>query len=138
MNWPFVSRDFLASAEARCKAEHENAMAVRHALIREEARADNERAERLVDRDLSEKRYQELLIRYHALKLQGAVEPVPPPPVKIATIDPILRAVNERAPDQKTRDAMMAQVRIDTAAGLKVDEIVRRIYRGNRPAEETA
>src|SRR5690348_137664 len=63
MRWPYVSREFLASAEARAKAERENAMALRHALVREEARADQERAERIAERDAAERRYQALLDR---------------------------------------------------------------------------
>lgn len=51
MNWPFVSRalhrEFLASAEARAKAEHDNAMTLRHELGAVESRADQERAERI-------------------------------------------------------------------------------------------
>lgn len=56
MRWPYVSREFLASAEARAKAEHENAMALRHALVREEARADQERAERIASSEAAERR----------------------------------------------------------------------------------
>lgn len=48
MRWlPWVSREFLASAEARARAEHENAQNLRHALASAEARYDQERAERI-------------------------------------------------------------------------------------------
>lgn len=131
MKLPWVSRlafeQACALAETcRVAAEHWEQHATR---IAERATADLERADQ---------RYTDLLSRYHMLKLQGAHEAPPPPPMKLVTPDPILKAIADRAPDERTRKAMLAQVEIDKAAGLSAPEIVARIYAGNRPAADVA
>lgn len=59
MNWPFVSRavhrEFLASAEARARAEHDNAQNLRHELAAAESRTDQERAERIAAHEAHER-----------------------------------------------------------------------------------
>lgn len=70
MNWPLVPRsvhkEFLASAEARARAEHENAQQLRRDLADANARADQERAERLMEQDAAQRRYDALMDRFVA------------------------------------------------------------------------
>lgn len=99
MNWPLVPRsvhrEFLASAEARAKAEHDNAQSLRNALANAESRFDLERAARIADREQferdlavisgaherdmvrSETRYADLLQRFTQLRVAGAQDPTP-------------------------------------------------------------
>lgn len=105
-------------------------------------RAESSAAQVLVHQEHASaigKRYDDLLARYHMLKLQGFAEPAPQPvPFPRQAIDPITAAVNTASAgkDPEIRAAMMMQVGRDRNAGLKDDEIIRRIQRGNRPAEE--
>lgn len=86
----------------------------------------------------SEARYADLMVSYRMLRLQGftpaPAEPVARPEEKP---DPVMAAINAVARDAKTRAAAIRQVEIDRAAKLTDVEIIQRIHRGNRPAEET-
>jgi hypothetical protein len=87
-------------------------------------------------------RYDELLTKYHQLKLQGYTAPEPrsavPLPPAIDMRSDISRAIDEipASRDSRNRKAMLDQVDADRAAGVSDAEIVLRIRRGNRPAEE--
>lgn len=135
MNWfPYVSRDFLASAEARCKAEHDNAQSLRHALVREESRSDHERAERIAERDASERRYQDLLSRFTMLRLQGAQEAAASPSGAIAPreVDLCKDAINAKFTGNRAplRAAALRQLAADRAAGKDDTAILAEIESG--------
>lgn len=98
------------------------------------SRAESDRHER--DMVRSEARYAELMASYRMLKLQGAHEPVAIPTLPEPKVDPVMAAVNAKAPDAKTRASMLRQVERDRKAELSDEEIIMRINRGNRPAEE--
>lgn len=117
MIWPWVSR-----------AEHNEVTdAYRHILEQSHA----------VRRDL-ETRYADLLGKYHELKLAGAKPKEPEPVIERTPIDPVTEAVNAASAgmDGKVRVAMLRQVAVDRNAGLSTMDIIARIQRGNRPAEE--
>ena len=89
----------------------------------------------------AEARYADLMASYRLLKLQGFVEQ----PIPRGTshgegkIDPIQAAINRAARgDPALKRQMLAQLEIDRAAKLNDVEILQRIERGNRPAEEMA
>lgn len=83
MKWPFVSR-----------ARYENAVDKATEFVR--SAADREfRLHALLDK--KDQRYDDLLAKYHALKLQGASEP-PPVPVAAqpAPLSPISKAIRDQ------------------------------------------
>lgn len=84
------------------------------------------------------KRYDDLLARYHMLKLQGFAEPAPERVIARPTIDPIMQAINAASAgkDHRVRAAMLAQVETDRADKMSDEAIIARIQRGNRPMEE--
>lgn len=86
----------------------------------------------------AEQLYDDLLARYHALKLQGATTPEPERTIPAKPIDPVLSAINDASAgkDAKVRVGMIRQAAVDKEAGLKPEDIILRIQRGNRPAEE--
>lgn len=98
-------------------------------------RRDGERHEQEMVR--AETRYADLMVSYRMLRLQGFT-PAPAEPVarEVEKPDPVLAAINAVARDSKTRAAAIRQVEIDRAAKLTDVEIIQRIQRGNRPAEE--
>ncbi len=145
MRWPWTNRApetrdpliFLREiAEARqAKAEAELAMW--------RGRAESSAAQVLVHQEHASatgKRYDDLLARYHMLKLQGFAEPTPQPTITTPTVDPVTQAVNAACAgkDSKVRGAMLNQVALFRVAKLSDDEIIARIQRGNRPADEIA
>lgn len=165
MKWPFVSRaeherqrdwfrrervDHIEAQKAFCdRADAQQARALRAEelldAIRAERIAEREHFARVLDaersaheRDMvrSEVRYAELMASFLSLRLQGATEPTPAPVVKPVKVDPVLQAIDAKAPDAKTRAQMLRQVAIDRKADLPEAEIVARIHRGNRPAED--
>ncbi len=75
------------------------------------------------------KHYDDLLARYHMLKLQGFAEPTPQPTITRIIATFALRII---------RGAMLNQVALFRVAKLSDDEIIARIQRGNRPADEIA
>jgi len=133
----YVSRDFLASAEARAKAEHENAQSLRHALVREETRADQERAERIAQSDAAERRYADLLARFTSLRLSGAVDYVPPVPVKPAEVDLCKQAINAKFSGNRAalRAGALRQLALDRAANKDEMDILRSIESGETAVE---
>lgn len=84
--------------------------------------------------------YAALLARYHALKLQGAATPEPERVIPAKPIDLVLSAINDASAgkDAKVRVGMIRQAAVDKEAGLKETDIILRIQRGNRPAEEVS
>ncbi len=83
-------------------------------------------------------RYDALLEKYHALRQQGFAQPVPERPMVHREPDAILTAIY-RIPasrDPNVRAKMVSQARADEAMGVPADEIIARIQRGTRPAEE--
>lgn len=135
----YVDHDFLVSAEHRARAEHENAQALRHALVREESRADQERAERISDREIAERRYQDLLARYTMLKLQGAVE-VPPAAKReaVAESDPCVAAINRKSGGNPAlRSMMLRQLAQDRAEEKSEADILAAITTGHQPNNGT-
>lgn len=132
MRWPYVSREFLASAEARARAEHENAQSLRHALVREELRCDHERAERLTERDAAERRYQDLLAKFLVLRLRGALDQVAATVPQAVEKEPqsegdkeISKVIREQAGDNHAlARELRATARELKRAGKNPDEIV--------------
>lgn len=163
MRLPFVSRAAFDLALTRADSEHENAQGLRRtvadlgaSLDRAEQRSVSitEAAERHVstldlilktaearhEREMiaSEARYSELMASYRMLRLQGAQVQQAEPSMTIEAPDPVLAAVNAKAPDIRTRASMLAQVAIDRSNGVPDPEIILRITRGSRPAEDLA
>lgn len=85
-------------------------------------------------------RYDDLLAKYHMLKLQGATAPEPQRAVESAPRDPVMEAVNVACAgkDAKVRAAMLTQVKRDRTAKMPDAEIILRIQRGSRPAAADA
>lgn len=83
-------------------------------------------------------RYAELLTKYHQLKLQGFTpEPVASKPEKPSR-DPVMEAVSRACAGkgELVLQSALRQVKIDREAKLSDEEIILRIQRGNRPADE--
>lgn len=131
MNWPFVSRTLHDAALATItRIEHENQIG------RIESSRWFNHYEDLLERERAERA--DLLARYHALKLNGASTPEPTPAIPVKPVDPVLSAINDASAgkDAKVRVGMTRQAAVDKEAGLKPEDIILRIQRGNRPAEE--
>ncbi len=102
--WPWVPRSRWADAETR-------AAKANTALHLAEANAGYWRHYHDEERRL----YAELLEKYHALKLQGAVIPEPPPvvvPRVDAPVDPVKRAIRDQVranPDMRGLDAYLTK-----------------------------
>lgn len=93
----------------------------------EEARLHDERAE---------KRYDDLLARYHMLRLQGHVSIAPPEPVK--PLDPITAAIaSASGGDPELRRMMEAQVVADRIDGKSDAEILTAIHAGQSHTDGT-
>lgn len=88
----------------------------------------------------AEKQYDDLMARFTMLKLQGFAEPTPTVTMPTAAIDPVFHAINvaSAGKDARVRRGMIAQAAADKAASVPQEEIIARIQRGNRPAEEVA
>lgn len=164
MRLPFVSRAAFEIALTRADSEHENAQVLRKTIADIALTADraeercatvSEAAERHIatldmilkttearhEREMlaSEARYAELMASYRLLRLQGAqIEPPKPTMGEAPAPDPVLAAVNAKAPDIRTRATMLEQVAKDRAGGVPDPEIILRINRGSRPAEDLA
>lgn len=127
MKWPWVSR-----------AQADRLTAEANALARYSDGQILDLQERIIG---WQKRYDDLLARYHMLKLQGfGAESIPANPTQNRIpIDPVMLAVNEACAgkDVKVRKAMLAQVKRDREATKLTDEqIIARIHRGSRPADD--
>lgn len=146
MKLPWVSRAAYDAMHVRAeRAELVSGAANRDALLAAErareafGRAQGAEAHAMAQATLLDS----VLTKYHQLKLQGftlPVEPRAPQSTVSALIDKVNRAIDS-APasrDPKNRAAMWAQVESDRANGVSEEEIVMRIRRGNRPAEESA
>ena len=86
-------------------------------------------------------RHSDLLDKYHALKLAGAVIPEPAPVLPERKRDALLEAINAKAGrNGLLRDRMMAQLRKDRqmiATGQMTEaDVLARIEQGESPAEE--
>jgi hypothetical protein len=93
-----------------------------------------------IEVDRAERRYADLMASYRLMKLQGAVEAPAPPRVEPKPIDAVEAAIREECAgkDAAVAAAMRKQVAVDRAMGMKEEEIIRLIRRGERPAEESA
>ena len=122
MKLPFVSRALFEEACARADAEHENAQLLRRDLVARETKA--------------EAKYADLLARYHMLRLQGAVDVVPPAPVK--AVDRVSAAIAVAAGgDPELRAMMEAQAVADRQEGKSDGDIIAAIYLGQSAADGT-
>lgn len=78
----------------------------------------------------SHRAFQDLMAKYHQLRLEGQVAPEPKPePPAPRTVDPIIAAINDRT-DPKLRAAALNQVKVDRLAGRSDEDILRDIYGG--------
>lgn len=139
MTWRWISREFLASAEARAKAEHDNAQSLRHALLREECRADQERADRLTERDAHRREMADLLAKFTMLRMQGAQESPPAPvPVKPAEADLCKVAINAKFTGNRAplRAAALRKLALDRSKGVDEMDILRSIEQGETDAAD--
>jgi len=129
MKWPFVSRE---AYEAVCEArdiEREVSAFLRRDIVSQ--------AERFIDLlNKSDAKHETLLARYHMLKLQGFAPVEPQPPSSPVSTDPVMAAIDRHAKDGRTRAQMRKQVELDRLQKLTDAQIVARIERGNRPADE--
>lgn len=122
MKIPWVSRELLDAANARADAEHENAQ-----FLRRELMARDEKAER---------KFNDLLARYHMLRLHGAVDVLPPAPAPKA--DAVAAAIARAAGgDPELRAMMEAQAVADRAAGKSDGDILAAIQLGQQAADGT-
>lgn len=123
---PWVSRAFHDAVVGALQAETERR---NHERLDAVARAI--RAERIGEREAHEKRYSELLARYHTLKLQGFTEVQPVQPREALAVDPIARAIRAKAgSDRKLREQMELQAARDKADGVAETDILLRIQMG--------
>lgn len=107
MSLPWVSRTTFEMALTVSKLAHEEAQVWR-------------------------RQYQDLLAKYHQLRLQGqtAPEPTPEPPAR-REVDPVIAAINEKtANDPRLRAAALAQLAQDRQLGKSNEDILRSIYTG--------
>lgn len=86
-------------------------------------------------------RYGDLLTKYHELRQQGFAVPAEMkalPPVVVTPELLIGRAIDAipASRDPKNRSLMWRQAKADQLAGVSPEEIIMRIQRGTRPAEE--
>lgn len=146
MKLPWVSRDTHAQAqtaaslwEQAARLNEANAKQALDQAQRWQALYEASQASRESDMVRAEARYADLMSSYRMLRMKG-FEPPPPEQVvgPVAPVDIVLAAVNAHAPDAKTRKMMLRQVEIDRGMQLTDVEIIQRIQRGNRPAEEIA
>lgn len=112
--------------------------AVRHCdLLDAVCRRLEQRAER--ETVASEARYSELMVAYKQLKLQGFTQPTPELVREVPKADPVMQAVNQACRgDARVRSAMLQQVMRDREEDVPEIEIIERIHRGSRPAEEVS
>lgn len=76
-------------------------------------------------------RYDLLLERYHALKLQGASQPEPAATLERPAFDPVQAAITAKAgPDRKLRALMGREAAQARTLGIPDDEIIRQIESG--------
>lgn len=114
MKWPFVSRERLDAAE--------RFLALAHAEARRE-------------RDIADARYDALLEKFTALRVQGAV-PEPKPEAEsqalpTLAVDSLKVLIGERCGNNVTlRKLMLRQLAIDRATGKSDDEIQKSIEQG--------
>lgn len=108
MRWPWVGRDAMNEWEGR-------------ELSRLWAELDDQQT-----------RYDDLLEKYHALKVQGAtVREAPPPPVQV---DPVIAAINEASNrDPKLRALMSREAQRMRLAGFEDHQIIQQIQDGVTP-----
>lgn len=128
IRWPWVSRARLEAAEAGVKF----LTGMLEQRVRDE-RAHHESSMATFDRwfQAERERAGELLARYHSLKQQGYVEPAPVTPREARSVDPVKRAIAQKAgPNRVLREQMEAQVVVDRLNGKSEDEIVMQIMNG--------
>ena len=127
--WPWVSRALYESAVARAQSEREVATMLRHDL----ARHIDQWAGLLA---VADAKYDDLLARYHMLRLQGHVA-VPPPAEPKA--NPIQRAIARKSGgDAELMEMMERQAAQDKADGMNEAEILLAIQLGHSAIEEGA
>lgn len=126
MSWPFVSR----AAHDRELAALERLLA--HAeTARDDAQAEVEQANRL--HEAERRRFDDLLSRYHALKLAGGAVPDVLPPQ--APPDPVLLAISRKAGANRVLRTHYARLAHELRAKQMTDEeIVAKIEAGDDAA----
>lgn len=114
MRWPFVSRSDYDIAMDSIEV-----FKVRAAEFRVQA-------------ELADRHYDDLLDKYHALKVSGATPPQPPPqPVQV---DPVIAAINDASNrDPKLRALMSREAQRLRLAGFDDHEIIQQIQDGVTP-----
>lgn len=117
MRWPWASREVLEMVIERfAEAERERADATRHLLDQQEAR------------------YADLLAKYQALKLAGAVEvPTPSTPVALPATEPdeMVELIHAKSGGNLRRRALMLrQLAQDRRDGIEEEQIQARIEHG--------
>lgn len=127
--WPWVSRrafDVVVAERERERDEFVRGVNLDHARWMESLRT-------------WKAAYDDLMARYHMLKLQGATIVEPAPVRERPKSDPVKAAlaVASRGNPTLLREQTRAVER-DRAAGLSDDDIARRILAGNRVAAEFA
>lgn len=81
--------------------------------------------------------YQDLLAKYHVLKLQGAAVPEPTPTLQRPEFDPVQAAITAKAgPDRRLRTMMSREAMQSRAAGIPDIEIIQAIEHGVTVDEE--
>lgn len=134
MRWLWVSREMYdAAIRSHRESLQEHAETLEHIQIKSDAfQAAHERVVAV-----AEQRYNDLLARYHMLKLQGATVVESAPVREAPKADPVSAAlaVACRGNEALLREQRRAVER-DRAAGLSDEEIARRILAGNRVQTE--
>lgn len=110
MTWPWISRAVYMARHKEFLRERE----AHHTEMRDWA-----------------VRYDSLLEKYHALKLQGASIPEPTKTLERPEFDPVMAAITAKAgPDRRLRAQMSAEVMRSRQAGIDDVEIIRAIEQG--------
>lgn len=83
------------------------------------------------DRADMQARYDDLLDKYHSLRLQGAAQPEPKTTLERPEFDPVQAAITAKAgPDRKLRALMGREAADARRLGISDHEIIRQIEQG--------
>lgn len=129
MKSPWVSRALYTAALERIDAEREVAQFLRRDVLN-----SAEHWSALVKK--ADARHDDLLARYHMLRLQGYVPVAPPEPV--APVDPIIAAIAQASGgDPELRRMMEGQAMADRASGKTDGDILAAIHLGQSATDGT-
>ncbi len=125
MRWPWVNRAEHERQHAELRKATEAAQDLAHAIKRETTMS----ARLSQEIDAGQRRYESLLDKYHALRLQGAAIPDPKPEPIVRERDEVVDLINATVPPQ-LRGLAIRQMRADRASGMGDVAIMQQIQAG--------